>query len=102
MKYAITIIAGLLLALGLMFLAPRLAHAQTACGDHAKMVKALGDKFSETRRVIAVSNNNFVEIFAAKSGTWTVLSSSPQGVTCIVASGESWEDLPIEIEGKNS
>ena len=32
-----------------------------------------------------------VEIFASGIGSWTVIWSSPAGISCLVASGEGWE-----------
>ena len=29
-----------------------------------------------------------------ETGTWTLLSTSPSGVSCIVGAGENWEILP--------
>jgi len=32
-----------------------------------------------------------------ETGTWTVLRSLPNGVSCFVAVGDNWEFIPVEI-----
>ena len=34
-----------------------------------------------------------LEVFAPKKGSWTFLITMPDGLTCVVASGESWESF---------
>lgn len=68
------------------------------CGKRADFVKALAQKYQETPRSIGIAGQvNLVEIFVSKAGTWTILYTDPYGKTCIIAAGNSWEDLP---EGK--
>jgi hypothetical protein len=34
-------------------------------------------------------------VFASKSGeTWTVTVTMPNGISCMVATGQDWQDLP--------
>lgn len=79
------------------------AQAQGMCGKRADMVKALNDKYSEFGKAIAIAGQvNLVEVFASKAGTWTILITTPEGKTCIIAAGNSWEDLPPVTEGKDT
>ena len=49
----------------------------------------------ESGKAIGIAGQvNLVEVFASKAGTWTILFTTPQGKTCIIAAGSSWEDLP--------
>ncbi len=34
-----------------------------------------------------------LEVFASQNGSWTFLITMPNGLTCVVASGQSWETL---------
>ena len=34
-----------------------------------------------------------LEEYASKTGSWTFLVTMPSGLTCVVASGQSWEFL---------
>jgi hypothetical protein len=88
---------------GLILLAhPAYAQNPAQCGPRAAVVKSLGEKYSETRRAIGISANNMVmEVFAAAdSGTWTITVTTPQGVTCLVASGQGYEAVVEELPAK--
>lgn len=65
------------------------------CGDHEKVISHLDEKFGETRTNMGMSSNGGVlEVFSSeKTGTWTVLITSPGGPTCLVAAGKNWETL---------
>jgi hypothetical protein len=71
------------------------ATAQTACGDHDQIVTALGNKYKESPRAYGLVGQSYLlELFTSKEGSWTMLMSPPHGLTCILASGLSWEELP--------
>lgn len=71
------------------------AQALGMCGSRADFIKALSDKYQETGKALGIAGQvNLVEIFASKAGTWTILVTTPQGKSCIIAAGSSWEDLP--------
>jgi hypothetical protein len=59
------------------------------------VIKTLAERYAETRRSIGIAANNMVmEIFAAtESGTWTITVTTPQGMTCLVASGQGFEAI---------
>lgn len=85
------------LGVGAMLLATQIAYAQSAarsnCGERTKVVERLSSHYGETRRSIALgSNNAVVEMFAsATTGSWTLTVTTPNGKTCLVASGQSYE-----------
>lgn len=90
---AVTFYTTLIGATLMLFSLP--AHAQGAsCGPRADVIARLSSHFGETRRGIGLGNENrVVEVFASDaSGTWTVTVTLPDGRTCLVASGQSWED----------
>ena len=90
-KFKIVFACISLLALG--FSVP--AQALGMCGSRADFIKALSDKYQESGKAIGIAGQvNLVEIFASKAGTWTILVTTPQGKSCIIAAGSSWEDLP--------
>ena len=39
------------------------------------------------------ANGSVLEVLASKDGTWTILITSPNGTSCVVAVGDSWEAL---------
>lgn len=94
-----------LLAFGVMLSLAGPAIAQGPCGKRVEIIKALAKKYKEAPKFIAIAGQtNLVEIFISKAGTWTILMTTPQGQTCIVAAGDSWEQLPpvTIIEGPDT
>ena len=80
-----------------------IAEAAPQCSSHDKIVDALGNKFKETRRVMGVVNSRAVmEIFMSPQGTWTMVITDTSGISCITASGEEWQDVPIAVAGLES
>ncbi len=82
-------------AAALAFAAAGPAEAQSVCGDRAEIIKVLGNKYQELPAAFGIAGQrNLAELFVSKSGSWTMLMTQPQGVTCILATGQSWEALP--------
>lgn len=75
-------------------------HAQSACGKRVDIVKMLASKYKEAPRVLAISGqSNLLEAYVSPLGSWTILITNPQGLACIVAAGESWENVPLAAVG---
>lgn len=86
---------------------PMAASAQGQnCGARNTVVDRLADKYGESRQSIGMApKGRVVEVFASQeTGTWTITITMPNGVTCLVASGQSYEKLdePIEPAGIRS
>ncbi len=81
---------------------PATAQGQPQCGPRAAVVAQLAQKYAETRRSIGVAANNTVmEVYAAAdTGTWTITVTTPQGMTCLVASGQGFEAVVEELPAK--
>lgn len=93
-------IAAMFLAL---LLIAKPGHAMGMCGKRADFIKALNDKYSETGKALGIAGQvNLVEFFTSKAGTWTILVTDTQGRACIIAAGNSWQDVPPEILGEDS
>ena len=76
------------------------ANAATQCAGHDAVAKTLNTKFKEARRVMGVVNAKAVmEIFMSPQGTWTVLVTDTTGTSCIIATGEEWQEVPIALVG---
>jgi hypothetical protein len=69
------------------------------CHSHADLAEMLNQKFSEQPNALGVqANGHLVEVFASNDGTsWTIVITRPDGWSCIVAVGQSWETLPNPI-----
>ena len=86
-----------------LFSSTGVASAAAPCGSHDALTKSLGTKFKEARRVIGVVNAKAVmEIFMSPQGTWTVLVTDTTGTACVIAAGQDWQEVPIEMTGLDS
>jgi len=86
-----TLRAGVLAAVCLSALASP-ASAKRLCLPHSDITELLDVRFSEARVAGGVaSGGGLVEVFSTADGaTWTIVVTSPQGVSCVVSAGESW------------
>jgi arginine/lysine/ornithine decarboxylase len=76
--------------------------AAAQCGPRALVMAQLADRFGETRRSMGIAANNMVmEMFASEaSQSWTITVTTPQGQTCLVASGQGFEAMVEELPAK--
>ncbi len=73
--------------------------AQMACGPRDSVVEKLGEKYGEVRRGGGLAGPTAIfEIWASEAtGTWTILKTTPNGFTCIMAVGDGWHDDTGEL-----
>jgi hypothetical protein len=75
------------------------AMMQVPCAKRDELLKLLGTKYAEKLANTGVTAaGQLVEVFVSDKGTWTVVSSQPSGLSCILAAGSAWEG---QIQGKN-
>ena len=74
---------------------PSSAQNAQNCAPRDRVVSRLAEGYGETRQSIGLgANNAVVEVFASDdSGTWTITVTTPNGLTCLVASGQAFEAL---------
>ena len=71
------------------------AAAQNVCGERNAFMKQLGQQYHESPAAIGLaSNGSVLEVLTSEKGSWTILVTDVRGTTCMVATGESWEDVP--------
>ena len=82
---------------GALLLATTHAYSQTPrnCGQRDAVIERLASAYGETRQSIGLGGNNRVmEVFAStETGTWTITITLPDGMMCMVASGQSFENI---------
>lgn len=90
-----TLNLGALTAAAVVYLAGTadLAAQSRNCAPRDAVVERLATGYGETRQSVGLgSNNAIVEVFASsETGSWTITVTSPDGLTCLVASGQSFE-----------
>jgi hypothetical protein len=73
--------------------------ATPQCAAHEEMVKVLATRYSEAPKAVGLVNEDrVVEIFVSKAGSWTILVTRPGGTACILAAGQNWEDVPLDLQ----
>ena len=102
MKRIALALAGSAAALGVLLAQPPAAETTPqgvtiqACDRYDDLKSQLGRQFKEVPTAFGLQmNGHLLQVFVSEeTGTWTIISTAPSGVSCIVAAGESWEDLP--------
>jgi hypothetical protein len=73
------------------------AQAQySQCAEHGEIVTHLSEKYQESQFASGtIGQIAVIEVFVGKTGSWTVVITGLDGVSCIVAAGENWESSVI-------
>ena len=82
-----------ILALSMIFaLVSSTAMAQPQCNERDNVIGLLGKKYQETVSALGVSNTGgLIEVLHdPKDGSWTIIITTPGGMSCLVAAGEGW------------
>lgn len=81
------------LAAALLFVATSAQAIPRNCAPREVVVERLATGYGEARQAIGLNANGAIlEIFAsAKTGTWSVAVTMPNGIMCLMASGENFE-----------
>lgn len=89
------------LLLGLVLVST--AKAQQMCGRTEAIVAAISDGFGEKPRAFGIiAADRIMQVYVGESGSWTIMVSRLDGVSCLIASGKDWEDIPSPIPGTDS
>ncbi len=89
-----------LIFLGLAWAAP--AGAQQVCANRDDLVTFLNTTYAERPVALGLAASGLlVEVLASDTGGWTLITTSPDGVACVRAFGESWTQLPAASESED-
>lgn len=89
------------LVFGAAALAPPLAAQTALCLPREALVASLEAQYSETLAGGGLqSGTRLIELWRSKdSGTFTILLTRPDGISCVVATGQHWHDELPAAEG---
>jgi len=97
------------LALGALLcltpVAPGLAEVPTLlCVPRERALADLAARYGEQVVALGVTSQGaLMELLVApETRTWTLLVTRPFGVTCLLASGEAWRELPAAVAAEPS
>ncbi|WP_120632408.1 hypothetical protein [Ruegeria sp. EL01] len=102
-----TTLINMTLGLWIMALAAQQLQAQPHnCAPREDVIERLEGTYRETRKGIGIARRGAVmEVFASdETGSWTITVTLPDGVTCLVASGQSYETLvdALPVQGDDA
>lgn len=65
---------------------------QNQCNTRDNVISLLSSKYKEAPVAVGVTNTGgLVEVLSTGDGnTWTIIVTTPQGMSCLVAAGEGW------------
>ncbi|HRO12324.1 hypothetical protein [Amaricoccus sp.] len=93
-------------AAALLAATPGANAEETTCADRTRVVQRLQDRFGETLRSLGLNRDNgIVEVYSSEeTGTWTILMTRPDGITCLLAAGQLWEQdaRPLDKAGSDA
>jgi hypothetical protein len=96
-------LAPALAAIGVLAAAHAVAAegAGSACAARVDVVRKLADRFGETRTSIGLHKDDaVVEVFSsAATGSWTIVVTRADGMSCLLAAGRRWEQVPASAAG---
>ena len=76
------------------------ALAEVPCGKRDQIIDWLAAKYKEEPVATGISSKGaLLEVLSSQDGdTWTILLTAPNGTTCVVDTGQSWQPRPHEFE----
>lgn len=93
------IVLGTLVALMLAGMTSSSAKAESheispLCNARNVVLTSLKGNFSEKPTSMGLaSNGNVVELLNSNEGSWSIIMTMPNGVSCLMASGNYWQKL---------
>lgn len=85
----------LALSAGLALVSASAATAQPQCDQRDSVLQVLQQKYKEQPVALGVTHNGgLVEVLTTGNGnTWSIIVTTPQGMSCLVAAGEGWKAM---------
>ena len=98
----IAVNCGILFGLLLASLNAPAANAQAIpqmCDDRAEVLSALDGNFSEKPVSLGLSlDGRVVEVLKSPGGTWTIIMTAPNGVSCLLIAGKYWHNVAVKAQ----
>jgi len=68
--------------------------AKSNCESRAAVLKFLSAQYAEAPVAMGVARNGgLIEVLTSGEGSFTIIVTTPDGLTCMVAAGDGWESL---------
>ena len=91
LRNTIVVLAALLMAVTTNFSAAN-AQNMSICLPHSDAVSKLKTSYKEQKIGLGLGQrgSSVVELFVSDTGTWTILVTRTNGMSCIAAAGDNW------------
>ncbi|MFL5332793.1 MAG: hypothetical protein ACJ8H8_06345 [Geminicoccaceae bacterium] len=65
------------------------------CYSYEEVARQLKGAYQEAPVSLGLqANGNLLQVFSSPAtGSWTIVSTTPQGVACVLAAGQHWENV---------
>jgi len=101
MRHRLTRLAAA--ALMAAFLLPEAALSQALCAEREAVLAGLVDRFGEIPAAAGLAANGaIVELLVSPSGSWTLLISRPDGLSCLITGGDGWGPVASKLEKESA
>ena len=75
------------------------AAAETLCAPHNDLIEYLRDTYREVPTAAGTTaEGNRLEILVSRSGSWTLIVTTPEGRSCAEVAGNSWRAPPQAVK----
>ena len=76
-----------------LWASPVQAQQQPPCANRTEFLNHLSSNYKEAPVAMGLTaNGGLLEVVASEDGSWTIIVTMPNGMSCGVASGMSWEN----------
>jgi hypothetical protein len=67
-----------------------------ACGERKEVMRILREAYGEEHTAHGLANSGLLaELFVGPRGTWTIVATTPTGMSCMIGSGEGWQTTQV-------
>ncbi len=79
------------------------AFGQPVCLSRSAVLEQLGHKYNESPIALGLANTgSVIEVLTSPEGeTFTIIVTMPDGRSCLIAAGTSWETVPV-VRGRGT
>ncbi len=82
------------LLVGLLAAAPALAQQSAPCVKRSDFLDHLSTNYDEAPVAMGLTaGGRVLEVVASDDGSWTIIVTMPNGVSCGLAAGQGWETV---------
>ncbi|MEG3619292.1 hypothetical protein V5T82_12565 [Magnetovibrio sp. PR-2] len=72
------------------------AEGPATCASRDKVVTALSEVYEENPVSIGLTDEgSVIEVMASNDGSFTIVVTHPNGITCPLAAGKAWQALQV-------